>query len=101
MIPLLEARHLSALFCGHSNCTPGSDAFMIDAGNQFIVWTPDTNAEQMKECMEAIEAEGYNVDLRTAGNVRLWKPGKGIIKFDCRWRHFPMYAAAELERRKE
>lgn len=103
---LLEARRLSAEFCGVGVIElPDFPGWWIDGDNE-TEWTPDTNAEQMAECMDKLLERGGVVILgaEQEGDPNEWFRGQGenleaYMKI-CPWRHFPMYAAAELQRRK-
>lgn len=112
MIPLLEARRLSALFCGHkvkqTNYNPDRWYFFDRRGNLLGEWSPDTNAEQMAECMDAVRKAGYamlfdyyEADDHLVMTKSIVAEKSRDINLVCPWRHFPMYAAAELQRRKE
>ena len=102
MIPLLEARRLSALFCGHkvkqTNYNTDRWYFFDRRGNILGEWTPDTNAEQMAECMEAVIDAGWDLNYRSSGcfiNER-----SKYVCINVTLRECAMYAAAELQRRK-
>lgn len=107
----LEARRLSAEFCGHEPRIADSDVFILTphrlGGRDWTCWTPDTNAEQMAECMDKI-LEGGDVwfysHTSPKAHVRFDLSEDSTVPVEmminCPWRHFPMYAAAELQRRK-
>lgn len=104
---LLEARRLSAEFCGVGVIElPDFPGWWIDGDNE-TEWTPDTNAEQMAECMDKLlEREGVLIfGDDSAGEIHEWSrgTGKNLEGFAtiCPWRHFPMYAAAELMKRSK
>lgn len=105
---LREARRLSALFCGypHAEVGAGGEVWAYkkwpdpDDNGGVVNWTPYTNAEQMKECMAVVLEAGYGMRIGFSGDDYHDLVGIDLGEFNCPWDHFPMYAAAELQRRK-
>ena len=101
MIPLLEARRLSAEFCGVGVIElPDFPGWWIDGDNE-TEWTPDTNAEQMAECMEAVINAGWYLHYHRYGcSTTEFGTFNAPVVIEAPLRECAMYAAAELQRRK-
>lgn len=98
---LLEARRLSAEFCGYE-CRIDEDLGPLVIGpDSWVIWSPDTNAEQMAECMEAVINAGWYLHYHRYGcSTTEFGTFNAPVVIEAPLRECAMYAAAELQRRK-